>query len=81
MELNHKHKKGGMDDFKPAQRQRRNGRAERNDTHVRTLRNEYGEELAPEFRSDMQLGTLKARLGLESDAILNDVLRHYSLKK
>jgi hypothetical protein len=52
----------------------------RNDTLVRTLRNEYGEELAPEFRSDMQLGTLKARLGLESDATLNDVLRHYDLK-
>jgi hypothetical protein len=39
----------------------------RNDTLVRT--------------SDMQLGTLKARLGLESDATLNDVLRHYDLKK
>jgi hypothetical protein len=53
----------------------------RNDTLVRTLRNEYGEELASEFRSDMQLGTLKARLGLESDATLNDVLRHYDLRK
>lgn len=37
----------------------------RNDTLVRTLRDEYGEELAPEFRSDMRLGTLKERLGLE----------------
>jgi len=53
----------------------------RNDTLVRTLRNEYGEEFAPEFRSDMQLGTLKDRIGLETDASLNDVLRHYGLKK
>lgn len=53
----------------------------RNDTLVRTLRNEYGEEFAPEVRSDMELGTLKDRLGLEMDASLNDVLRHYGLKK
>ena len=53
----------------------------RNDTLVRTLRNEYGEEFAPEVRSDMELGTLKDRLGLESDASLNDVLRHYRLKR
>ncbi len=57
------------------------GERKRNDTLVRTLRNEYGEELAPEFRSDMQLGTLKSRLGLEADASLNDVLRKYDLKK
>ena len=53
----------------------------RNDTLVRTLRNEYGEEFAPEVRSDMELGTLKDRLGLEKDASLNDVLRLYGLKK
>jgi hypothetical protein len=53
----------------------------RNDTLVRTLRNEYGEEFAPEVRSDMELGTLKDRLGLERDASLNDVLRHYRLKR
>ncbi len=53
----------------------------RNDTLLRTLRNEYGEELAPEFRSDMQLGTLKERIGLDSDASLNDVLRHFRLKR
>lgn len=53
----------------------------RNDTLVRTLRNEYGEEFAPEVRSDMELGTLKDRLGLEKDASLNDVLRRYGLKK
>jgi hypothetical protein len=29
----------------------------------------------------MELGTLKDRLGLESDASLNDVLRHHGLKK
>jgi len=53
----------------------------RNDTLVRTLRNEYGDKFAPEVRSDMELGTLKDRLGLESDASLNDVLRRYGLKK
>lgn len=53
----------------------------RNDTLLRTLRSNYGEELAPEFRSDIQLGTLKTRLGLDSDASLNDVLRLYGLKK
>jgi len=29
----------------------------------------------------MELGTLKDRLGLESDASLNDILRHYGIKK
>jgi hypothetical protein len=29
----------------------------------------------------MQLGTLKDRLGLDSDASLNDVLRQYGIKK
>ena len=53
----------------------------RNDTLVRTLRNEYGDKFAPEVRSDMELGTLKDRLGLESDASLNEVLRRYGLKK
>lgn len=53
----------------------------RNDTLVRTLRDEYGERFAPEFRTDMELGTLKERLGLEHDASLNDVLRHYGLKR
>jgi hypothetical protein len=53
----------------------------RNDTLVRTLRNEYGEELAPEVSPLMQLGTLKDRLVLASDASLNDVLRHYKIKK
>jgi hypothetical protein len=53
----------------------------RNDTLVRTLRNEYGDKFAPEVRSDMELGTLKDRLGLESDSSLNDVLRRYGLKK
>ena len=61
----------------------RNGEEERkrNDTLVRTLRDEYGAAFAPEVRSDMQLGTLKAHLGLESDDSLNDVLRHYGLKR
>ena len=53
----------------------------RNDTLVRTLRDEYGDKFAPEVRSDMELGTLKDRLGLENDASLNDVLRHYGIKK
>ncbi len=53
----------------------------RNDTLVRTLRYDYGDKFAPEVRSDMELGTLKDRLGLENDASLNDVLRHYDIKK
>ena len=53
----------------------------RNDTLVRTLRNEYGEEFAAEVRSDMELGTLKDRLGLERHASLDDVLRYYGLKR
>ena len=53
----------------------------RNDTLVRTLRDEYGDKFAPEVRSDMELGTLKDRLGLENGASLNDVLRHYGIKK
>jgi len=53
----------------------------RNDTLVRTLRDEYGITFAPDVRSDMELGTLKDRLGLESDASLNDILRHYGIKK
>ncbi len=53
----------------------------RNDTLVRTLRYEYGDDFAPEIRSDTKLGTLKDRLGLEPDSSLNDVLRHYGLKK
>ena len=53
----------------------------RNDTLIRTLREEYGDAFAPDFRSDMQLGTLKDRLGLDSDASLNDVLRQYGIKK
>ena len=61
----------------------KNGEEERkrNDTLVRTLRNEYGDEFAPEVRSDMKLGTLKSYLGLDSDDSLNDVLRHYGLKR
>lgn len=53
----------------------------RNDTLIGTLRDEYGDTFAPDFRSDMELGTLKDRLGLESDASLNDVLKQYGIKK
>jgi hypothetical protein len=53
----------------------------RNDTLVRTLRKEYGNDVAPEARADMKLGTLKDRLVLDPDSSLNDVLRHYGLKK
>jgi hypothetical protein len=54
---------------------------ERNDTLVRTLRKEYGEKFAPKFSPLMKLGTVKDRLGFEPDASLNDVLRHYRIKK
>ena len=53
----------------------------RNDTLVGTLRDEYGEKFAPRFSDRMKLGTLKERLDLPSDASLNDVLRHYKIKK
>jgi hypothetical protein len=53
----------------------------RNDTLVRTLQAEYGERFAPGISPLMKLGTLKGRLGLESDASLNDVLRRYRIKK
>jgi hypothetical protein len=53
----------------------------RNDTLIRTLRAKYGEGFAPEYRSDMKLGTLKERLELASDSSLDDVLRHYGLKR
>ncbi|MGA3334504.1 MAG: hypothetical protein ABSC62_10120 [Terracidiphilus sp.] len=50
-------------------------------TLVRTLREKYGEKFAPEFSALMQLGTLQTRLGLPEDSSLNDVLRHYKIKK
>jgi hypothetical protein len=53
----------------------------RNDTLVGTLRAEYGEKFAPRFSEKMELGTLKERLGLPLDASLNDVLRHFKIKK
>jgi hypothetical protein len=53
----------------------------RNDTLLRTLRSEYGSKLAPEFPESMQLGKLKERIHLSGDASLNDVLRHYKIKK
>ena len=53
----------------------------RNDTLVRTLRGEYGDRFAPKCSPLMKFGTLNDRLGMESDASLNDVLRHYRIKK
>lgn len=63
--------------------QDKSGQVERkkNNTRVDTLREEYGERFAPKFRGDMHLGTLKERIGLSEDASLNDVLRHYRIKK
>jgi hypothetical protein len=63
--------------------QDKDGEIERkkNNTRLDTLRDEYGDRLAPKFRGDMHLGTLKERLGLPEDASLNDVLRHYHIKK
>ena len=63
--------------------QDRRGQVERkkNNTRVDSLRKEYGERFAPRFRGDMQLGTLKERLGLSEDASLNDVLRRYKIKR
>ena len=63
--------------------QDRSGQVERkkNTTRVDTLRKEYGERFAPTFRGDMHLGTLKKRIGLPADASLNQVLKHYKIKK
>jgi hypothetical protein len=53
----------------------------RNTTRVDTLRKEYGERFAPQVRGDMHLGTLKQRIRLPEDASLNQVLKHYKIKK
>jgi len=59
------------------------GREERkrNDTYVRTLREEYGERFAPKAGGTTTLGTVKGSLGLKHDASLNDVLKRYGIKK
>ncbi len=49
-------------------------RAKRRDTHIGTLRDEYGPGFAPGIRSDAQLGTYLDRNGFES---LDDALRHH----
>jgi hypothetical protein len=41
-------------------------RKKRRDTLVRTLRDEYGEEFAPDTRDDTKLGTVLDRAGAES---------------
>ena len=41
-------------------------RRKRSDTLVGTLRNEYGEDFAPGFRSDAELGTVLRETGKES---------------
>jgi hypothetical protein len=41
-------------------------RQKRSDTLVRTLRQEYGEDFADGFRSDMKLGNLLKRTGAPS---------------
>jgi len=47
-------------------------REKRSDTLVKTLRKEYGEDVAPNFRSDAKLGTVLKKEGLESlDQLLN----------
>jgi hypothetical protein len=53
----------------------------RNDTFVRTLREEYGDKFAPNAKETTELGTIKKQLGLPPDASLNEVLRHYGIKK
>jgi hypothetical protein len=40
-------------------------RRKRSDTLVGTLRNEYGESVAPGYRSDTKLGTVLDREGIE----------------
>jgi hypothetical protein len=50
-------------------------------TLVKTVRKDYGEEFAPGTRSDAKLSTVKRNEGLPSDASLNDLLRHFGMKK
>ena len=47
-------------------------RRKRSDTHVATLRGEYGEDFAAGIRSDATLGTVLDRAGVES---LSEYLR------
>ena len=63
--------------------QDKSGQIERkkNSTRVDSLREEYGEGFAPKFRGDMHFGTLKGRLRLPKEASLNEVLKHYKIKK
>jgi hypothetical protein len=63
--------------------QDKSGQIERkkNTTRVDTLRKEYGDGFAPKYRGDMHLGTLKKRIRLPEDASLNQVLKHYRIKK
>lgn len=56
-------------------------REKRNDTQINTLRGEYGERFARGFRGDTELGTLKKQIGLPAHASLDDVLRHYHLRR
>ena len=62
--MTQKHYPKGLDD-----RQRdKDGeiRKKRDDTLVKTLRNEYGEDFAKGYRSDVQLGTVLEREGVAS---------------
>ena len=49
-------------------------RHKRNDTLVRTLRREYGDNFADDFRSDAKLGTVLRETGSHS---LSDYLKHH----
>jgi hypothetical protein len=56
-------------------------REKRNDTLVGTLQDEYGARFAPTRSPRMELGTLKEKLRLDETASLDDVLRHYKIRK
>ena len=65
-----KHHKEGLD-----HRTRDNNgtiREKRSDTKVDTLRKTYGDNFALGVRSDMKLGTLKEKLGVDT---LSDILK------
>lgn len=49
-------------------------RRKRGDTLVGTLRREYGEDFAPEVRSDMRLDTFLEQVGVDS---LSEYLRRH----
>lgn len=67
--------------FKRGRTQSGREREKRNDTLVSTLQEEYGDRFAPGAHKTSDLGDIKKKLGLEPHDSLNEVLKHYGIKK